>query len=111
MRSPVNSLSLGLAWLAAACGASGAPSAAEVRSAYLKHLKNDAAEARSFGGTEADHAGILISADEPDCDSDGGGHYHCQVRFAVETDRGRTTIVRSLHMVRDGEGWTLDSVE
>lgn len=100
-----------LAALVASCSVNGAPSADEVRSAYLRHLKQDALEAQWFGGTEADHSGIPISAERPDCDSDGDGHYHCRVRFAVETARGRTTIERALHMVRDRDGWVVDSVE
>jgi hypothetical protein len=97
--------------LVAGCGAGQAPSAEEVRAAYLRHLKTDAEEARSFGGTEVDHAGILISAEPPDCESDGDGHYHCGVRFAVEGSTGRSTVIRTLHLVQDGAGWTVDSVE
>ena len=111
MKSPADPVSLGLACLVVACGVTGAPSAEEVRAAYLRHLKTDAEEARSFGGAESDHAGVLIAAEEPDCDSDGGGHYHCQVRFAVETNRGRATIMRSLHMVRGHNDWMVESVE
>ncbi len=68
-----------LAALVIGCSVNGAPSANGVRSAYLRHLRQNALEAQWFGGPEADHSEILISAEQPSCESDGDGHYHCQV--------------------------------
>lgn len=92
-------------------GCDGPPSAGEIRTAYLQHLKRDAVEAQLFGGADGDHAGILISVSPKRCDDDGGGHYHCVVRFAVERSGERGTLDRSLHLVREADAWAVDAVE
>lgn len=86
------------------------PSPDEIQAAYRDHLKHDAEEA-ALVGVPDDHPGDLITSARHACEDDGGGHYHCVVRFAVEVEDKRTTLDRSLHLVPGEHGWEVDTVE
>lgn len=89
------------------CSSTSPPTIDEIRNAYTVHVRADRVHEK---GLDAYEAPAVIPNQEPACVSDGGGHFDCRVRVIFETSEGRRSEDQMVHIRRDEETWTIDSM-
>lgn len=81
---------------------------ADVRSAYAQHVEQDPVHEV---GLKAKEPPAVIPNQEPECSSDGSGHFDCRIRVIYETKAARRSEEQTIHIRRADGGWVIDSLD
>ncbi len=53
---------------------------------------------------------VVIPNQEPDCSSDGNGHFDCRIRVIYESPAGPASQQQTIHIRRTADSWIIDSL-